>query len=979
MDEARVQAELGQDAALQERLFTARAVFHAGRDWFSWCQSQAGEGLILTPNHRLARAHQAAFGELAALQAGGSAVWQPLACEALSSFQAALWRRLQWQVPADDWPELALTRLDALAAQSLWLPILAEDGCEALLAEVVAAHESLCLWDLSLTQSAWHSDALSAFLRWRDRYLAELTQRQAQDEAQQQAALTRWLTQSAQTQHSRRPLPAKWLPDWVVCQGFDSLSPPLLAFFSGLKAAGVELFWHQLAAQAPDVRRYAFADAKAELRAAVAFARQEAEAGRRTALVVPDLSVRLDEVEAALAEAFDPESIERPEHDKVSFGRWNLSAPRRLDQMPLITLAINLLALDPSAQSLDAWRARLLSPYLGKPSEFMAWEAYLARLATRRYRLTAAGLLAQLTRDIDAREAAGFDGQEATAKAPVAWLAWRDRLTARLALTRPGRQIFSRWIPQFEAELAAWGWPGERSLNSLEFQQLAAWQTAVARLGDGGAELDRRGPLTASEALGYWRLALAQPFHRQTPDAALQVLGVLEAAGQRFDSLWWIGLDNRNWPPSPSPNPWLPVPFQHVHALPKASAALERERAALLTANLLAAAERVIVSHPLQSEGEPLVPSPLIEAIAPGKVVAPGEAIAPGNAASELPLEAFGTGSPDLPLIALEPLNESPSALVAEVDGEVPRAKGGAAVLAAQAKCPFQAFARFRLAAKRLEPLAPGISPLLRGQWAHAALEYLWRSWRTQARLSALSHDARAEAIAAAIDAAVEALPPSAPVPDGWVAIEKRLLHARLEGLVQCELARPAFEVVDLEAPFVAELGGLRLDLRLDRLDRLLTTDQQAIIDYKTGRFTVKNWHPPRIREPQLPLYAACQPNLGAVILGSLQRDNLGFVGLAATGEDFAQVKPVTLGQDKADARSEEHLYAESLPALQARWREHLTRTAEAFVAGVASRDPLKGACQTCEFSALCRVAEEALVDDDEAEDDAASEGLHDD
>src|SRR4029078_2853004 len=74
------------------------------------------------------------------------------------------------------------------------------------------------------------------------------------------------------------------------------------------------------------------------------------------------------------------------------------------------------------------------------------------------------------------------------------------------------------------------------------------------------------------------------------PAAPIQVLGVLESAGLRFDCLWVSGLTDAAWPLDAHPNPFIPVALQKKAGVPQASpetsAALDRR----LTAEALAAA-----------------------------------------------------------------------------------------------------------------------------------------------------------------------------------------------------------------------------------------------------------------------------------------------------------------------------------------------------------------------------------------------------
>ena len=55
----------------------------------------------------------------------------------------------------------------------------------------------------------------------------------------------------------------------------------------------------------------------------------------------------------------------------------------------------------------------------------------------------------------------------------------------------------------------------------------------------------------------------------RSPDAPIQVLGVLESAGLEFDALWVSGLTDDVWPMHARPNPFIPPALQRRRGFPK--------------------------------------------------------------------------------------------------------------------------------------------------------------------------------------------------------------------------------------------------------------------------------------------------------------------------------------------------------------------------------------------------------------------------
>ena len=75
-------------------------------------------------------------------------------------------------------------------------------------------------------------------------------------------------------------------------------------------------------------------------------------------------------------------------------------------------------------------------------------------------------------------------------------------------------------------------------------------------------------------------------FQAEAPQAPIQVLGALEAAGMQFDAVWLLGMDDQSWPPSAAPNPLLPARLQRELGMPHASAQRELLFARHLTEQL---------------------------------------------------------------------------------------------------------------------------------------------------------------------------------------------------------------------------------------------------------------------------------------------------------------------------------------------------------------------------------------------------------
>jgi hypothetical protein len=272
---------------------------------------------------------------------------------------------------------------------------------------------------------------------------------------------------------------------------------------------------------------------------------------------------------------------------------------------------------------------------------------------------------------------------------------------------------------------------------------------------------------------------------------------------------------------------------------------------------------------------------------------------------------------------------------------------GGAGLLAQQAGCPARAFVERRLGVKELRRAVAGLDPMTRGELMHEVLEHWYRKHPDSSTLTNLPAAERASRLKAVIDSV---LMPRIERASGVLAIVTAQEAARLQVLVEqffeLEMSREPFSVVATEQPCMVEIEGLKLSLRLDRLDRISSGDL-LVIDYKSSRISAQGWAPPRPLEPQLPLYAVMNRADG-IAIAQVSGKGVRIDGWSDATTGLKTVKPV--GKLKFDV--------EDWEGLVAAWRESFSTLAQEFLAGdfrVNLEDP---ALARGEFGLVIRTAE---------------------
>ena len=877
---------------------------------------------VVTPNRRLALALKREFDDA---QAGrGLAVWESADILPLTAFVERAYEDALYSEHAGALPVL----LAPAQEQALWENIIRGSAAgEGLLAFPETARLAREAWQLAhawqlmprLKNSPLNEDG-KAFLEWAQRYERDTRRERLTDSARLPDLLAP-LFGSARVR----------TPQQLICCGFDIVTQQQSALLAKLTATGCEVVFAAIQPRNGSARRVACTDSRDEIRSAATWARAclEADGNTRIGVVVPELAKYRTAVTRIFSATMAPDYALPGAAQRVA--PFNVSLGAALTSYPLVNAAF--LVLELAGREIDFERASRLirSPFIAGADTELARRARLD--AQLRKRAEPAATLDRLLTLI------ARDGASCTILS--------QRLSA-LAEFRKAR-LFGAQSPSALAQaisgaLGIVGFPGERGLDSTEYQTLKKWHEVVA----GFAALDRVVPRAGyGDAVSRLRRMAADTlFQPESPDVPIQILGVLEAAGMEFDHLWVMGLSDEAWPQSPRPNPFLPIELQRAAQLPQGSAAESLDLARRLTGEWLACADEVVLSYPQREDDREFKPSPLIVDVPECALSLPGYA----NYRDVVHVARAIESTPD----SQAPPLDKTAAL-----------GGGTMVIRDHAACPFRAFARHRLAAESLQMPHTGLDAMERGTLVHRVLAQAWGQLKTRDALDAINAADLEALLRQAAEEAVARIRRDRPttLSGRFAEIEKQRLVRLARAWLEQEKMRGGFTVVATEDQRHIEIGGLGFNARLDRVDEL-ASGERIVIDYKTSAPSPGAMLGERPDEPQLPLYLiAAEPAAAAVAFAQVRAGEMKFAALARGADLLPGIKPFA----ESHYRGRHGSWQDLVDA----WRADLARIAAGFADGEAGVDPKQypNTCRYCDVKPFCRIYErlENALDEDAA------------
>jgi ATP-dependent helicase/nuclease subunit B len=847
---------------------------------FSWAEKKA---TIVTPSTLLASvaAQQVASDHLRL----GRETWQRTSIYSMDAWLAACWHQARYA--AADIPSL----LSPAQELTLWQeiierehPYLFDPGAAARLAR--RAVRLIVEWHIAEDTDLWneHQEG-QQFRAW-----LTLFRRKCREH--------RWITR-ADLWH----LVPKWIENGICSRepaffaAFETTTPALERIKHALGAAAItEPACTRQPAELFPVKSFPSAAEELEFAARFARARFEADPGRSIVVFVPGLAARRADVQRVFENVFYPSRTLAAAQEHSAF---HLTATAPLLEQPIVGNALLLLELArPHIHHADAG-AILRCPFMPGASAERS-ERALADLELRKRRDLQVTL-----RDLES----------VTARCPQ--LQRLCTAVRRVLVKMPQRAELPVWSAFIADVLKAAGWPGDAPLTRIEEQALEQWNEVLSSLASLGLVANR---LTYDAALTHLRRLLSAPGPEQGDwSSPVQILEATEASGLAFDSAVVTGLSDETWPPPIDISPLVPWRLQRAHDVPGSTAQ-----------SIYAVRDRL--THALFQS------APAIVATYSGRL-SPAAARFTRAAETEVPVWRG----------KLRRQSFAPAALDEREDRNAPPyaaqqpTRGGTGLVRSQSLCPFRAFAEYRLHAETPEDACFGFDARDRGGFVHAALQLVWRELKSQdqlrrtpeQQLRTIVHDAVLQAVADDESSPLHHLASSA---------ERERLEQLILDWLRIERARKQrFTVETVEEERYYEVPGLRLRLRVDRIDRL-PNGRVLLIDYKSGKQSREKLKCPRPSEPQLLVYAAAsEDNVDGIFFGELKPRELRAVGFSR--EKHFDSSSITVLKDGWDA----FLHKADL---------EVERIANQFVSGYAAVEPLRGACQYCRVKPLCRVNE---------------------
>jgi probable DNA repair protein len=859
--------------------------------------------LILTPNARTQKAVYA--GQISSIK--DEQVIQSLDVKSLSQWQGELWSELSFL-------KVLPKRVSSLTLKS-WLEkvINQEDAwtltnSSGVAAKALEAYQNLVHWNLSLSDVVPdETTEIDYFLSWTEQ-LHELCTKQ--NITPEFASLYMIL--------ENMDIIEAMLPRQILMVGFNQLTPLQQRLIDILKTHQVEISHYELDVRPLNCVQHNFNSLQEELDFAAHYAQTFLDQDLSVGIVVENLAGNLNQVHRSFSRVFQP--LEHKPWIKIDKPKYNVSAGYSLNEQPIVKAAVKILALKPHKITIEDLHFLKNSSHInwGDDAVYIRKFIYQLCLSPRKY-FTTIALLKQI--------------EQSDHKGRLSELKFRLEKMQEQVMTT---ESLSKHIKNWRAKLSIWHWGKDDSNTSFESQAKAMFNTCI---GDCSALSDVYQKIAEKAAFDYLKQLIQMTSFQIASDRTnIHVLGILEASGLQFDHLIIVGFNSNNWPQKNKINPFLPLALQREHNMPGNSAEREFEYAKQLSNALIKGANQLIVTVS-SSESEAVVVAPFFNQFR----LAPCHDYADEQLVKEI--------EPDYRWI-----NDNHIAID---NGSV---RGGAYLLSDYAKCPFKSMANFQLKLEAYQSPEVGIEPRVKGTWLHDTMEIIWTKLKQQRQLLSLDNKELADLVEQSLSKAMEKHHGYllAVTEADIIALEYNKLASLIIEWLTVEKQRDNFSIAFLEEPIELNLEPIRLNFRVDRVDKN-DSGLLEIIDYKSGKTDIKQWFGVRPSEAQMPAYVVA---LKEQRIDSLSYARIRTGEVAQSGIRFSKSEPqISRLERKLDEYQFipiKNLDSVSFKGLVEQWEKTLGRIAIGISDGYMAVSPKEKSttCTYCDYQSVCRINE---------------------
>ncbi len=651
--------------------------------------------------------------------------------------------------------------------------------------------------------------------------------------------------------------------------GFERQRPILKAFQDAMTASGVAVSTVPNPETQGECVLGEFETTAAELRAAGAWARERLEKHpeARIAIIANGLDKEADSIARHVREGVTPGW--QHGHSSI-FEAVNVSYGQRLSDYPAIAVALLLLRWlvrdVPSGDVSLLLRSALLgaTDTADNVAGRSRLELKLRQLPDRKW-----------SPSMITAEFRGRDDGEIT----------NDWISLLAAFSKRRRELPKTATPAAWAEfideiLRSFNWPGPGSLDSAEFQLINRWRELLnefARLGLVCSTLSAHAAIARVELM-----ASETVFQPESGNAAIQLMGALEASGSQFDGIWISGVSTANWPPAGTPSAMVSRRLQEKYGMPDCTPADTYQCADQVLRNLIASAKDVVCSFALTIDDAEQTAS---ELLTPLTTSVDQNYNDPGWYAATLRTRSDVVAVEDIVPVVTE--------------GE--KISGGAGTMQRQILSPISAFVHGRMGARVIYPQAVGIPAPMRGNLIHDALYKMYLDLPASREMRMWVGEELDSRIAKAIDFAFGRHEKNADaVLQQLLLLERSRIAQLLRQFVAIDSNRDSFRIAGVEGTFEFVAGHIRLPLRFDRIDEF-DDGTIAILDYKTGTKKTLLNRDNEAQEIQLFVYAsATDAPVSALALVNVDSREIAFEG-AGRGFTDDDEWPELLSRIKAE------------------------------------------------------------------------------